>query len=74
MTIDELKKKLEERGIEVGGWNSASGGEVNLEAPAKIQKMVAIIEEHLESQIREKTAQLEDAKKLLSQMKYGGGE
>lgn len=73
MTLEELKAKLEERGVNVGGWNAAGGKEVS-GSPPEMRALLEQLQKVLESRLTAEQDQLERARELLEVMKHGGGK
>lgn len=71
MTLEELRAKLEERGVNVGGWNSAGGKEVT-GTPERVQDLLVQLQKVLEARLVSEQEQLDKAKELLGILKHGG--
>ncbi len=76
MTLDEIKKKLEEAGIPVGGDWGPTRAQTNVESPIVTKQRAALrkIEGLLVQQVEQDTQRVADLHVALQRIKHGGGQ
>ncbi len=74
MDAEDIKKKLRESGIPVGGWNRTTARS-GVKAPIVERQADALrqIETLLELQVQKDQQQLSELHAVLQQLKHGGG-
>lgn len=74
MTADEIKRRLEEAGIPVGGWAETKGGERPLPEMLKRQRAVLeAVRALVQAQVEQDKAKVAELHETLERLKHGGG-
>jgi hypothetical protein len=72
-TVNDLKQKLKEAGLDSGGWTENPGGPRTSPLLARQGELLKQLESLIKLQIEKDRAQMSDLHLKLSKLKHGGG-